>query len=370
MIIHLKSERYTMGYRKLNSLIIIAACALVLGSCKKDDDSSTVLPSLSGTLKFDVPEYIPQNAFIRMTPSGVTHPDGNNIGYYWKVTTPMPKADTTRYENGLDKNGNPSDGTFKYTFPDTLKTYTVGCYAFASGYSYSNATRYCTVVKGGIDGSITGLGLSSAQTVEIEGKKYPYVTVGDVDWMCRNVADPSAGAPYMNYLAMDDVFGRYYSYEEALTICPSGWELPTDADWTSLAEAAGAEEPEVVHSDIKGVAAALMGDGSFNEEKLWEYWPEVGDITNAIGVSMIPVGYVMLNDKDTEAKNHEFIDYTYPNAQFKGYMNYAAFWTADEVQDEDGMAYYRYVIATQPDLMIGKTSTTSFGASVRCIRRR
>jgi uncharacterized protein (TIGR02145 family) len=85
---------------------------------------------------------------------------------------------------------------------------------------------------------------------------------------------------------------------------------------------------------------------------------------------MIPAGYAMLGKKDNSAKNDEFQEYTYPTAIFKGYMEYAAFWTADTVADEEGMAYYRYIIANQPDLMIGKADTKSFGASVRCIRKK
>lgn len=355
-----------MNHRKLYSLFLIAAGAITLLSCNKDEDSGTVLPSLSGNLDFTVPEYVLQDTKVRMTPRGAVHPDGKELGYYWKLLTPMPEPDTTRYENGLDIYGNPSDGSKSYTIPDTLKTYSVVCYAYASGYSYTSKTKAVTAVKGGIDGSITGLGLASMQTE----MGYPYVTIGNTDWMCRNMSTEDAGTPYANCKAMSDVFGRYYSYEEALTVCPEGWELPTDADWTALAKAAGATDADEVHSDIKGIAAALMGDGSFNDELMWEFWPEVGEITNSTGMSVIPVGYAMLNTKADEVKEDKFIDYTYPNAQYKGYMNYAAFWTADKVEGEEGMAYYRYLIATQPDLIIGKTSTTSFGASVRCIRRK
>ena len=344
----------------------MAAGALAFISCDKDEDEGTILPALHGNLNFTVPEYVLQDATVKMTPRGAVHPDEKELGYYWKVLTPMPDPDTTRYENGLDRYGNPSDGTKEFTFPDTLKTYSVVCYAYASGYSYTSKTKAVTVVKGGIDGSITGLGLASKPA----DMGYPYVSIGDTDWMCRNMSAAEAGAPYASCKAMDDVFGRYYSYEEALTICPEGWELPTDADWTALAKAAGATDADEAHSDIKGVAAALMGDGAFNGELLWEYYPEVGDITNATGMSIIPVGYAMLNTKDEDAEVNQFIEYTYPNAQFKGYRNYAAFWTADKVENEEGMAYYRYLIATQPDLIIGKTSTTSFGASVRCIRRK
>ena len=344
-----------MSHRKLNSIIIAIAASLCLISCK-DDDETTVSPSLDGTLSFKVPAYVHPFASITMTPSGVEHPDGENIGYYWKVTPTMTHTDTTRFLDGLDMNGNPSDGSFSFTFPDTLQTYTVQGYAFAKGYTYSVNSAKCTVVKGGIDNSITNLDLAGKPTATIDGKEYPYVTINGTDWLCRNISDESAGAPYDNYIVMSDVFGRYYSYEEALTICPEGWRLPTNDEWTAALAA------------YDNKIAALMGNGYFNDELMWEYWPAVGDIDNASGLSLIPVGYSLLSSKATDPKQDDHIDGTYPQAQFKGYTEYATFWTADLAEDEEGMAYYRYIICDQPEFMLGKGDTKTFGASVRCVR--
>lgn len=344
-----------MNHIKLRSVIFAIAASICIISCK-DDDETTVSPSLDGALAFNAPEYVSPNTTVKMVPSGVEHPEDEAIGYYWKVTPSMTKNDTTKFLNGLDKNGNPSDGTFKYTFGDTLQTYTINAYAFAKGYTYSMKTKTCTVVEGGIDKSITNLGLADRSAATIGGVSYPYVTIGGLDWLCRNISDESAGAPYSNYKAMSDVFGRYYSYEEATTICPEGWRLPTDAEWTAALAA----------NDNK--IAALMGNGYFNDDLMWEYWPEVGEINNASGLSVIPVGYSLLSSKATDPKQDSYVDGTYPQAQFKGYMEYAVFWTADLAENEEGMAYYRYIICNQPEFMLGKGDTKTFGASVRCVR--
>lgn len=357
-----------MNLKNLNSIVFIIAASLCMISCKKDKET-TIPPSLDGTLTFFVPAYIYPESEIKMMPSGVEHPDGKELGYYWKVTPSMSKPDTTRYENGLDKNGNPSDGSFSHTFSDTLRRYTIYAYAFASGYSYASSSAYSTVVKGGVDGSITNLGLKDKPAIEVNGISYPYITVGSTDWITRNIAAGNAGAPYRNCKAMDDVFGRYYSYEEALEVCPEGWQLPTEEDWLALAAAAGAKETKP-YDTIEGIASALMGNGYFNEELMWEYWPEVGDITNSTGFSAIPAGYATLGTKDGSAKVNEYIDYNYPQALFKGYTEYATFWTRDLVEGESGMAYYRYMISTQPDIMTGKGDVKSFGASVRCVRKK
>ena len=359
-----------MSLKKLSQLLLTGMIALSVISCKKDDDGTTT-PSLDGHMSFSIPAYVKPGATVTLTPKGVSHPDDKGIGYYWRVTPTMVKSDTTRFENGLDKSGNPSDGSFTFTFSDTLKTYTVGGYAYAKGYVSKSKEVTCTVVSGGVNESITNIGIdSSTPFEEVDGKKYYYTSVGNTDWMIQNMDNIAAGAPYSNCTAMSDVFGRYYSYEEALTVCPEGWTLPSEEDWTALAAAAGAEGEIAPYSNISGIAAALMGNAYFNGTRLWDYWPEVGDITNKSGISMIPAGYAMLGNKNSSPKADEFYDYNYPNAIFKGYMEYAAFWTADTVESEEGMAYYRYIIAQQPDLMIGKADTRSFGASVRCIRKK
>ena len=325
-----------MNLRKLFTIIAVPVLVACIASCKKDEETTEYL-LLDGTLNFEITPYIEPEATLTLTPSGVSHPDGESLGYAWKVSTPMEKPDTVSTDNG----------SFTYTFPDTLKTYTVYCYAFAKGYTSSSVSKTCTVVKGGVGGSISNIDYSSAKTENIDGKTYHYVTAAGLDWMCRNAADNSAGVPYMHSEAMSDVFGRYYSYEEAINICPEGWRLPTDAEWTALAETAGSSP-----------AAALMGNARFNDELMWEFWPKVGEITNATGLGAIPSGYVMLGNKENG---------TYPTALFKGAKEYAMFWTSTPA-DEEGMAYYRYLICDQAVLMTGKGDMKSFGASVRCVR--
>lgn len=360
-----------MNLKKLSLIILAGALLLSTNSCK-DDDEVTVSPSLDGYLSFSAPAFIKPGTTITMTPVGVSHPDDEGVGYYWKVSPTMTKYDTTRFENGLDKYGKPSDGSFTHTFSDTLQTYSVYAYAYAKGYSSSSSSNYCTVVSGGLEESITNLYIirNASGDEEIDDKVFYYTTVGGNDWLMTNITKPGAGAPYYNCSAMSDVFGRYYNYEDAQKVCPEGWTLPTDADWVALAKAAGADQSAEVHTNINGVAAALMGNAYFNDTRMWEYWPAVGDITNNTGMSIIPTGYAMLGDLNANPKTDPNIEYSYPNAIFKGCYEYAAIWTADTVADEEDMAYYRYFICNQPNMMIGKADQKTFGAAVRCIRKK
>ena len=351
-----------MSFRKLYPILLAAAVLMAAASCKKDDDSES-LPSLEGMLNFDLPAFIKPKEVLILKPKGARHPDGKIIGYYWKVTPGMTQNDTTRYENGLTIDGHESDGSFRYHFPDSLGTYTVNCYAFAEGYNSSYASIYTTVVKGGLDGSITETGISSSdKKVTVDGTSYYYTSHNGLDWFRTNLANPSHGASYSNADAMLDVFGNYYSYEEALNACPEGWRLPTDAEWAALANKLNPEANATAGEPFKGIAADLMANVKFNGTEMWEYWPTVGDITNSSALSFIPAGYANLGEKNEEGK--------YATATFFGVYEYSVFWTADRVEDEANMAYYRYIICDQPDIQIGKGDVNTFGANVRCVREK
>ena len=347
-----------MSLRKLNSLIMAAALFMAAVSCKDDDDSTT-LPSLSG-LVYDCPSFVVPGAKVTMTPRGVRHPEGNGVGIYWKVFPGMSKPDTTMLENGLTPDGKDTDGSFNYQFSDSLGTYTVTCYAFAQGYSGDTYQKYVTVVEGGLDKSVTRVGILKDDAKEsYDGIDYYYEEIDGLQWFRKNLASEACGVGYEGYDVMSDVFGRYYSYEEALAACPQGWRLPAEDEWLSMCAAIGAEDAGK-YGTVKNVASKLFVNAAFNEENMLEYWPQVGEITNESRLSFLPVGYSNLGDRNADGG--------YPYAAFDGLYEYAAFWTADKVDGEEGMAYYRYLVADQPDFFVGKGDVKSFGASVRCVR--
>lgn len=349
-----------MNFRRLNSLFLAALLGLAAASCKKDDEEVVIL-YLDGTMKVEVPEFVLANEVVTMVPEGVTHPDDKGIGYYWKVTPVMTGYDTTRFESGLNAAGKPSDGAFTFQFPDSLGTYTVYGYAFADGYSSSSVNKSVTVVDP--DKSITGKGISPDEDpyVTVNGRRYYYTTIGGRDWFKQNMAFTESGVPFRNGKPMDGVFGLFYNHEDALKICPEGWRLPTLEDWAALGTAVTEEEDDAAdytYSTIPGIAGKLMTNAYFNENRMWEYWPSVGKITNSSGICMIPEGFANLGEKDSEGN--------YPFAKFTGAYEYAVFWTADIA--DDGMAYYRYIYCEEPDFMMGKGDINTFGASVRCVR--
>ena len=321
-----------MSFRKL--ILILSAFAALAVSCK-DDDDDTVKPYLKGTMSIEgLPEFISPKKTYTFTVTGAEHPDDGEINYYWRISPSQTKYDTTY-----------TSPSYTHTFSDTLQTYTVYCYAYAEGYSNNSTFLYATAVKGGRNGSITGINYPAAEV----GDQF-YQAIGDQTWTTNNYGGTAYGRGFRNSDVMSNVFGRYCNYEEAVEACQSlgtEWTLPTMEDWAVL--------EEYVKNNLgtsKSVASALMGDASLNGEIMWEYWPVVGDITNASGFSAIPVGYANL------ASNN-----------FLGSYEYATFWTATSVETDDAMAYYKYLIVDQSGIYTGQGDKESFGAAVRCIRK-
>ena len=326
-----------MNFRKL---IYISAIILGAISCKKDEDTETT-PGLEGYLTFKgLPEFISPGESVTLTPEGAEHPEGGALGHYWKVIPSQTKYDTV--------------DVFKHVFSDTLQTYTVYCYAFAEGYSGLSSSKACTAVAPGYNGSIRGIAYNkiAEDSIYVRHMPYYYKEIGEQTWTLNNMAVRS-GIPFRSAEVMSEVFGRYYNYHEAKAACDSldregqNWELPSMEDWKELENYISGQ---LCDKYGKSQAASMMVEASFNGIEMWEYWPVVGDIRNGSGFSAIPTGYSNTMSPD-----------------FNGTFEYAVFWTADEATEDE--AYYKYLISDQPGIFTSKGNKTSFGASVRCVRK-
>ena len=324
----------------IKKYILFASAVFVLfcaASCNKDKTES--YSYLTGAPEFTLPMFATAGESFTFTAKDVTADDGSKVGYCW-YTTVLSIRDT------ID--------TFTLTLPDTLCTVSLTCAAFADGYYNSTTTQSVTIVKAGREnGSITGLTAAEGRdfffTDPRDGHSYLCTTVGSKDWFRENLAYKGSGSALDNCENVSDIFGRFYTWNEAVSACPDGWRLCTLDDWADAASAALGSRPDPSVRFLSA-AGAFMGDLKFNGTKMWEYWPDV-KITDKLGLSMIPLGYA--------SKMESRID-------FKSMYDYAAFWTANE-KDAD-QAFYRYLYDESPDVFIGYSSKKSFAANVRCVR--
>ena len=330
--------------RILLPVAMVALLAAVPG-CQKEDTSTK---TLDGYLSLKLPAYMgggESKTFMIDTLMTLICPDGETIGYYFY------DAETKQYDTLVTADGKIVEHYYTYVAPThtgSAKLTLGGFMGKNSSYSGFSTTSTSTVVYPGLSGSgsITGFDKDNSLsfTDSRDGKKYYSAYIGNLEWMRQNLAWSGAGVPYYGCEVMTDVFGRYYTWEEAQTACPDGWRLPTDAEVTALKTGAAAA------SDIPGLAGKMMADLYFNDAKMWEYWRDV-KITDELCFSAIPVGYGTGVGRSFE---------------FKGNLEYSVFWTSDE---EDGLGICRYIYEDKDIVYRGRMSKTEFVAPVRCVKK-
>ena len=120
--------------------------------------------------------------------------------------------------------------------------------------------------SGGGVGGYTG----SYGSVSHGGKAYKTVRIGTQTWMAENLNYNVAGSKcYDDLEANCNTYGRLYNWETALEVCPSGWHLPSDDEWTVLEDYVGS----TAGTKLKATSGWSSGNG-----------------TNSYGFSALPGG--------------------------------------------------------------------------------
>lgn len=201
---------------------------------------------------------------------------------------------------------------------------------------------------------------------DVDGNWYKTVKIGEQRWMAENLkttrysngdligtTDPvdldlstvGGNIKYQwpaggeeSYVA---VYGRYYTYStitDDRKICPKGWRIPTDDEWTTLTNYIGGES---YGGKLKSTGTIEGLDG------LW-YYPNTG-ATNETGFTALPSGY-------------RFFDGTFFDIGLYGY------WWSSTVSDYAyEYAYYKQLHSGNADFIKGSFDMR-YGLSVRCIR--
>jgi uncharacterized protein (TIGR02145 family) len=132
----------------------------------------------------------------------------------------------------------------------------------------------------------------------------------------------------------ENPYGNLYNWfavNDSRKLCPEGWNVPTDAEWTILTDTLGGV----------GVAGGKMKSMGTT------YWDsESAGIDNSSSFSALPGG----------ARDYD--------GSFIGIRNVAWFWSATEGGSE--YAIYRFLVSENGNVS-SDGSFMSFGASVRCL---
>ncbi len=181
---------------------------------------------------------------------------------------------------------------------------------------------------------------ASAQEFDVyldarDGTAYKTVEIGTQVWMAENLnyLYEGPGSIFSRNTGLADIFGRLYCWEVAKDVCPDGWHLPSDADWTLLALNLGGEV----------IAGGVMKEMS-------TYWIGLHEeASNASGFSALPGG---LLEKPADG--------SYP---YMGEIGF--FWSTQEKSNSE--AWFRYVKYDNTVLKAGN-GKKKYGVSVRCLK--
>ena len=144
-----------------------------------------------------------------------------------------------------------------------------------------------------------------------DGQKYVYVEIGGQTWMAENLNYNASGSKcfgqdgavwneetYENdtitpeeVQANCETYGRLYNWAAALAVCPSGWHLPTGAEWDALVKFIDPdydiEEPLAIYNMFYTTAGAkLKIEPGWNRGSL-----SSRPSTDDYGFSALPGGY-------------------------------------------------------------------------------
>lgn len=243
--------------------------------------------------------------------------------------------------------------------PNTL--YYVRAYAIKSGVKvYGNTIlSFTTKVLSQI---VFNSGSTYGTLSDVDGNIYKTIHIGSQIWMAENlrttryytgdqipiVTDNSTWASlsspaccwYNNDINFKNVYGALYNWFTVNSgmICPDGWHVPDDNEWTSLTTYLG---------DIRTAGGKLKESGTL-------HWIDSSSgANNESGFTAVPAGY---RDKDGDGG-------------FYMIGAFAVWWSSTSYSPTD--AAWRFILGTTDDIyggLGGPDGPKSSGFSVRCVK--
>ncbi len=328
-------------------LLIILSLSLAVTSCKKDEEEE-------------------ETAGLT-----VTTKDASHIGRGWATLNGQIKTDKNTFTISFEYDKSTTYGHSVTGTPETVKGDTTKS-IYANLPVLEPNTQYYFRLKAvssggttyGSDMSFTTTALRSfnitfnpglvyGSVTDIDGNIYKTITIGNQTWMAENLKvtkyndgtiipfNPVAAMWYSatsggySWYNSDSLgYGALYNWHAAGSdkLCPAGWHVPSDAEWSILVTYLGGES---------GAGAKLKESGTVH----WSV-PNSG-ATNEPGFSALPGGY----------RNSAG---TFNSIKQKGYW-----WSASAASSTE--AYYRSMGYNYGN--IDKTSTNKVsGFSVRCVK--
>ena len=167
-----------------------------------------------------------------------------------------------------------------------------------------------------------------------DGKIYNIVTIGTQTWMAENLNYAVLGSCY-NSEASCDVYGKLYRWSSLESVIPSGWHLPSDAEWDVLINYLGGDS-------LAGDKLKETGETHWKSD-----WMDAA--TNSSGFTALPGGCLTCGSASI---NINSTGYWWSSTVDTSYTNNA--WTRKMVHSDGFVQRY--------------SGSKKYAYSVRCIK--
>ncbi len=102
--------------------------------------------------------------------------------------------------------------------------------------------------------------LTGSFTDSRDGKIYKTIIIGNQVWMAENlVFKANSGCLVYSNQSEVEKYGYLYNWKMANKVCPNGWHLPSDSEWTTLTNELGGEN--IAGSKLKSVTDWKLHEG-------------------------------------------------------------------------------------------------------------
>ena len=201
---------------------------------------------------------------------------------------------------------------------------------------------------------------------DIEGNLYKTVVIGTKVWMAENLrvtefnndGEIPLVSDAIDWIVLDGpgycwfnndssynapLYGALYNWFAANTsnICPTGWHVPTDAEYSALEVSLGLPQADI---DIWG----WRGTDHGSKMKSTTGWNAGQNGTNTSGFTALPGGYRY-----------------YTDGTYQGQNSYEYFWTASQHDAERG--WYRLLDGNNTGVYKASTDKRA-GKAIRCVK--
>ena len=214
--------------------------------------------------------------------------------------------------------------------------------------------------------------LPCGNTVSYDGVTYNTVQIGNQCWFKENLrttkyndgtsitnvtdnatwTSTTSGAYccYSNNTSNCTTYGALYNWYAVNTgkLCPSGWHVPSDAEWTTLTNYLSANSTYWCGSNSSNIAKSLASTTSWNSSTTTCAVGNNLSANNSTGFSALPGGY------------RYFSDGSFDNLSYYGYW-----WSSTENAGSNAWRRYLYYYYAN---VARSLSDKGNGFSVRCLR--